>query len=483
VDVVTRQTAMEGFRHKFPAPHDEGRALLEQVPSASELSTDSSAEGPDSPSIVAGAVSSAYNSNKGCVSGCGGSGCRSNKNGSRDNDESRLPHLPHIPKLRLTRRTEKVRIDDVEPRPFDEQKHDDDELPERVVSGFSLAPSSVEPATQPSIAAFDLVGRVIGATNLMELAACPCCQQCYDGSDLGTLNEPNIAACDRLQVAASAMRGRSIFGSHSHDEDDDDDDQIEVQEDVLPGVLAAGVRYSLKKVIVEGWLHKKGSGTDWMGSRSWKARWARLASARVDGYDIDVPLLIISWYPTSSAASTVVVLDSTIVLPVDLGDKSKWNSSRFEVRHIPKAGSNETPVTRTFAAPKKGRDAWVYSISQALLSYEKQKDKARKMASFQTVAASRRPTSRDMLLQRNDDVWTGERFVNTKVEHVGNNTRPTSPTVRPLSPPLSPHSRGHPGSLPLSPSIPRPNSRRPSAAGAPSSTRKNSRPVARCSSS
>jgi hypothetical protein len=64
-------------------------------------------------------------------------------------------------------------------------------------------------------------------------------------------------------------------------------------------------------VLVEGWLHKKGTGHDWLSSRAWKARWARLALAKVQGYDSEVPLLIY-WFPPR-VATTAIVLDSTVV--------------------------------------------------------------------------------------------------------------------------------------------------------------------------
>jgi hypothetical protein len=32
----------------------------------------------------------------------------------------------------------------------------------------------------------------------------------------------------------------------------------------------------VRDVIAQGYVHKKGSGYDWCGSRAWKARWAVL---------------------------------------------------------------------------------------------------------------------------------------------------------------------------------------------------------------
>jgi len=295
---------------------------------------------------------------------------------------------------------------------------------------------------------FGFDGYVIGPTNLAELAVCPCCAQCFDEAQPDTLNEPPTTP--RLSFSATHSRSKSIF-AESDDEIEDED------EDILPGVLPSGVHYNPKKVIVEGWLHKKGTGKDWIGSRSWKARWSRLVLAKVDGYDYDVPLMLIYWYPTSAQASTVIILDSTVVMPVDQTDKSKWNSYRFEIRHIPKGQSNETLATRTFTAQKESRDAWVYAISQALLSYEKRKDKSRKQASKQASlhAASRSHSPDRSRSPTYEEIWTGEHFVSST------STPPRSPVS-----PSSPVQVGSPGTRhsfthPASPPIPRPVARRP----------------------
>jgi hypothetical protein len=273
-----------------------------------------------------------------------------------------------------------------------------------------------------------LCGTVIGPTNLLEAAACPCCKQSFDEADKKTLNEPH---CYSNSQAAQASRSTSLLKT---------DDSLEEEEDIEDdyGVLAAGVHYNIKRVMAEGWLHKKGTGQDWLGSRGWKARWARLALAHVDGFDTDVPLLLIFWFPSSSTPSTIIVLDSTVVMAVDAG-VDRWNSYRFEIRHIPKKDSEGvTPVTRTFTAPRKGRDAWVYAISKALLTYEKKKDEkkrneARKMATFRRDSHER-PIS---------PTFDDDRFVSDV------RPAPKSPTP---PPPTSPKS-------PASPKVPRPSRR------------------------
>jgi hypothetical protein len=244
-----------------------------------------------------------------------------------------------------------------------------------------------------------MVGTVIRSTNMCESAACPCCKQQL-GETIGTLNEP------ARQHEASSIK--SLF-SVSRDEDDA---TMQEDDDLLPGVLAAGQEYTPRRILVEGWLHKKGTGHDWLYSRAWKARWARLAMAKVQGYESEVPLLLIYWYPSSVYATTAIVLDSTVVLGVDSADKSNWNSYRFEIRHASTRENVTIPVTRTFAASQQSRDAWVYAISEALLNYEKEKARTRKSLACKPVRYDIRPSSPDRAVgPRFDEGWTGDRFV------------------------------------------------------------------------
>lgn len=266
----------------------------------------------------------------------------------------------------------------------EEEKKDELDLPVPVVL----------PAFRPTSSASDqLVGRVIGSTDLCEYAACPCCQQKL-GETSRTLNEPTLSH--------QPTSLKSLF---------DDDAAMQEDDDLLPGVLAAGQEYTPRRVLVEGWLHKKGTGHDWLCSRAWKARYARLALAKVQGYNSEVPLLLIYWFPSSMSATTAIVLDSTVVLGVDLADKSLWNSSRFEIRHASTRENVTIPVTRTFSASQQSRDAWVYAISEALLNYEKEKARNRKFAVCKPVRSEMRPSSPDRPVSpRFDEGWAGGHF-------------------------------------------------------------------------
>lgn len=144
-----------------------------------------------------------------------------------------------------------------------------------------------------------------------------------------------------------------------------------------------------------------------------------------------MPLLLIYWHSSSPSPSTVILLDSTVVVPEDLPDESKWNCYRFQIRHARNSEDDSSaPVTRTFSCPQEGRDAWVYAINQSLLDFEKQRAKARKSA---TALSHSRPTR----------TWTMDKFPDVAKRRLTElpptpSTSPRFQTKRPLPRPQAP---------------------------------------------
>lgn len=98
---------------------------------------------------------------------------------------------------------------------------------------------------------------------------------------------------------------------------------------------------------------------------------------------MDVPLLQIFWDYHSPTPSTVISLDSAVLLPENNVDPSKPDSNhpyRFKIRHVKKSVNPDIDVqlTRIIGCAKENeRDEWVYAINQALLHYEKEKANAK----------------------------------------------------------------------------------------------------------
>lgn len=85
-------------------------------------------------------------------------------------------------------------------------------------------------------------------------------------------------------------------------------------------------------------------------------------------------MLQIYWNESAPSPSTVILLNSAIIMLSEGPDQSKWNYHRFEIRHIKKPlDESFHQITRIFSCPKEGRDRWVYAMNQVLLDYEKEK--------------------------------------------------------------------------------------------------------------
>jgi len=80
--------------------------------------------------------------------------------------------------------------------------------------------------------------------------------------------------------------------------------------------------------------------------------------------------------------STIIRLDSAVILPMDLEDETRSSAFRFQIRHVRNSLDEDTvQTTRSFSCSRESRDSWCRTISTALLEYEKQKAYVRKSSS------------------------------------------------------------------------------------------------------
>jgi len=264
------------------------------------------------------------------------------------------------------------------------------------------------------------VGRIDGGES-----TCSCCNR-RRGDERQTLNLPTRQHCHYHHNVTTNVSSRSLIDDTTDEDEDSDNDDDRDEKDNMYGVLASGVEYKSKRILAEGWLHKKGSGNDFFGSIRWKARYCRLILAKVDGLPVEVPLLLVYWYNSSDVPSTIITLDSTVCMAVDGDDERAWNYHCFNIIH---AKGDSIEATRTFTLPRKGRDAWVYAINQALYNYEKEKAKIT-AKSTAVIASTRKATL--LSLTNNSPLtlglWSGDQFVELSERRI------------PISPPMSPRS-------------------------------------------
>ena len=236
------------------------------------------------------------------------------------------------------------------------------------------------PATPPFAATRNVVGvdkikqmagaKTLGPVDFASRAPCPCCaryvaKEC-DGS------AASVGTPKQQQQHQQERQPTSLTASPSSVDDDRKDA-------ALPGSLdPTSTAYTVQSILVQGWVHKKGTGKDIFGSRGWKSRWATLCTATVPGYEVDVPLLIISWFPHSDTPSNVLILDPsrTVVMPVDRYPTEEkvvqWNTFTFEIVHSRSGGGDgdDATTTRVFSVPEQERSEWVCAIQQSLREYE-----------------------------------------------------------------------------------------------------------------
>ena len=109
------------------------------------------------------------------------------------------------------------------------------------------------------------------STVLQDHGPCPCCNR-----QLRCAVQQQVVG-GNVVVQRSRRTYDSLFDIRDDDSDEDPNkEDLDELDRMLPGVLAKGIAYTVKSVIAQGYVDKKGSGFDWIMSRAWKGRWAVL---------------------------------------------------------------------------------------------------------------------------------------------------------------------------------------------------------------
>ena len=94
----------------------------------------------------------------------------------------------------------------------------------------------------------------------------------YPRSQQATKDQRQIVGDTRCKINGSVLHddGTETETCTSYDDMDEEGS-------TTPGLLSGGIPYTVTNRLVQGWVHKKGSGQDWVGSKAWKPRWAVLS--------------------------------------------------------------------------------------------------------------------------------------------------------------------------------------------------------------
>lgn len=152
-----------------------------------------------------------------------------------------------------------------------------------------------------------------------------------------------------------------IFSISSFNSDLDEGSRMKVLYDVEEDVV------TVKKVLAEGWLNKKGSGQDFICSRRWKSRWAELAIVKLPHNKMDVPALLMYWHPSNTIPTSFITLHGADVTSND--DGSEDFKHRFKILTMDSYNEDDARIFSTENNQKNVRDEWVHVINIAIRDY------------------------------------------------------------------------------------------------------------------
>jgi hypothetical protein len=110
--------------------------------------------------------------------------------------------------------------------------------------------------------------------------------------------------------------------------------------------------------------------------------------AKVPFYEVEVPLLLVSWHFTMPTPSTIIILDKKIAIGIDALDTSTpeiINECIFNFDIVAGGDKSVLPSsssTRSFSAStKESRDKWVDKINSAISDFERSRKNDRRARS------------------------------------------------------------------------------------------------------
>uniref|UniRef100_A0A7S3V6Y2 PH domain-containing protein n=1 Tax=Chaetoceros debilis TaxID=122233 RepID=A0A7S3V6Y2_9STRA len=221
---------------------------------------------------------------------------------------------------------------------------------------------------------------------------CPCCRSyvhCKSPKKKNNLLASNVRKNkqEQMQMPQSfSALVESVWSDQTADDSSDDGDyDTTCARNKLkrePILHQGKFDYTVTKVLADKWLHKKGSGNDIFGCKSWKSRWCQLVLAKVPGYNgVEVPLFLSSWHYSAPAPSSIIVLDTKLAVSVEIDDEMNAygnnnnkhvNSGMKKYTHRFDIVAKTKSSSRTFSASSlEERNTWVKIINEAVDKYDR----------------------------------------------------------------------------------------------------------------
>lgn len=193
-----------------------------------------------------------------------------------------------------------------------------------------------------------------------EVTACPCCLSYIQCTETKRSNN-FITPCNHTPEQ------KSYFLSLMEKVWSDQSSSLSRSQDHASKTIAsANLEYEIKSILMESWIEKKGSGRDLFGNKSWKSRWCQLALARVPNYQVDVPILLVSWHYSMPMPSTIIVLDEKLAI-----SKINENQMKFCFDVVAKEKPMTKMMARTFSvSSSEHRDKWIQGINNAIQQFD-----------------------------------------------------------------------------------------------------------------
>lgn len=201
--------------------------------------------------------------------------------------------------------------------------------------------------------------------------ACSCCLSYIQSGGIKK-NNLNLIPCNHspeqksyFESLMSKVWSGSASGNESNTTSTEHANQV---------MAKASLEYQIKSVLMESWIEKKGSGLDMFGSKSWKSRWCQLVLASIPGYEMDVPVLLVSWHSSMPLPSNIIVLDMKLAITKDSDDISRFcfDVVSEQMSNTTTTTSSSTNMARTFALRSLDeRQEWISKINTATRDFQK----------------------------------------------------------------------------------------------------------------